>query len=144
MRTYRYTSVDQTLVRIFDGSTLVGIAPAAEVPDDAIVLSAPAPLAADLIARVKAEAGRRINDIAPEYVQRNLTARAAELALTYPGLGFDDLPEPEKTEAAAGRALWVQIKAIRAKSNEIEASVAELDAAGRSAFDPTADDHWAD
>lgn len=101
-----------------------------------------APTSGALIQAVKAEAARRILLVAPEYMQRNLTARAAELALTYPGLGFDDLPEPEKTEAAAGRTIWLQIKAIREKSAEVEAAVTGLSEAARRTFDVADDAHW--
>lgn len=73
----------------------------------------PAPTAAD----VKAEAARRILAIIPEWKQRNLTARAAELAKK----GEADWTQAEADEWAAGQALWDQVKAIRAKSDAIEA-----------------------
>jgi len=69
----------------------------------------------------KVEAGHRILDIAPDWMQRNLTARAAELALLYPGVKGVDLPDPERDEYLAGQAVWDAIKAIRSASNEIEA-----------------------
>ncbi len=75
------------------------------------------------IADVKAEAGRRILAVAPEWQQRNLNARASELALTYPGLRGEELPEPERSEWTVGQAVWSRIKAIREASNTIEAAL---------------------
>jgi hypothetical protein len=75
--------------------------------------AATAPTAAE----VKGEAARRILAILPEWKQRNLTARAAELAK----IGQANWTQAEADEWAAGQALWDQIKAIRAKSDQIEA-----------------------
>lgn len=69
------------------------------------------------IEKIKSEAQRRILHILPEWKQRNLTARAAELAIK----GVQNWSLEEQTEIAAGQALWDQIKAIRAKSNALEA-----------------------
>lgn len=66
---------------------------------------------------VKAEAQRRILHILPEWKQRNLTARAAELAIK----GQSNWTTEETAEHTAGQAVWDQIKAIRTKSDEIEA-----------------------
>ncbi|MCH2242842.1 MAG: hypothetical protein MK041_13165 [Aquabacterium sp.] len=71
------------------------------------------------VQQVKAEAGRRILEIAPEWKQRNLTARAAEFALKLADGG--SLDAAEGLERDAGQEIWDAIKAIRAKSNEIEA-----------------------
>ena len=68
-------------------------------------------------AMVKAEAKRRILHILPEWKQRNLTARATELAIK----GVQNWSLEEQTEVAAGQALWNQIKVIRAKSDALEA-----------------------
>ncbi len=81
------------------------------------------------VAAVKAEAARRILAIAPEWAQRNLTARAADLALLYPGTKGIDLPEPERSEYLAGQAVWERIRAIRDASNSIEAALAAAAAA---------------
>lgn len=86
-------------------------------------------MVAERIALVKAEAERRILQIAPLWRQANLTARAAELMLLY-GLRGDDLPEPERTEYREGQAVWTRIKSIRAASGVIEQAVA-------AATDPT-------
>lgn len=86
----------------------------------------PIPLAevlAERIAAVKAEASRRILSIAPEWMQRNLTARAADLALLYPGTPGDQLPEPERSEYLAGQVVWDCIRAIRQASNQIESAL---------------------
>ena len=69
------------------------------------------------VQEVKAEAQRRIYEILPDWKQRNLTARAAELALKGAGSWTPD----EQAEVAAGQALWDKIKAVRAASDVIEA-----------------------
>lgn len=81
---------------------------------------------AALANEIRLEARRRILNIAPEWKQANLTARAAELALLYPNVRGEDLPEPERTEYLAGQAIWDLIKTIRAASNAIEAAEAAL------------------
>jgi len=68
------------------------------------------------IQEVKAEAQRRIYEILPDWKQRNLTARAAELAIK----GVENWTLEEQAEVAAGQALWDQIKIIRVKSDELE------------------------
>jgi hypothetical protein len=76
---------------------------------------------AEQIGAVKMEASRRILLVAPEWMQRNLTARACEeLALRFPATAGTALPEPERSEYLAGQAVWDQIRAIRSASNEIE------------------------
>ena len=66
---------------------------------------------------VKQEASRRITAICPEWKQRNLTARAAELAIK----GVTNWTAEEQAEHAAGQAVWDQIKVVRARSDELEA-----------------------
>jgi len=66
---------------------------------------------------VKAEAGRRIIAICPEWKQRNLTAQAAQLAKK----GEANWTPEEQAAWDAGEALWNQIAAIRAKSDLLEA-----------------------
>lgn len=70
-----------------------------------------------MIKAVKMEAQRRILEILPEWKQRNLTARAAELAIKGPS---NWTPE-EQEEYEAGQAVWDSIKAIRIKSDALEA-----------------------
>jgi hypothetical protein len=69
------------------------------------------------IEMVKAEAGRRIIAICPEWKQRNLTAQAAQLAKK----GEANWTPEEQEAWDAGEALWNQIAAIRAASDVIEA-----------------------
>jgi len=69
------------------------------------------------IRRVKAEANRRIVALCPEWKQRNLTAQAAQLAKK----GEANWTTAEADAWAAGEALWLQIAAIRAASDTIEA-----------------------
>jgi adenylate kinase family enzyme len=66
---------------------------------------------------IKQEAQRRIYNILPEWKQRNLTARAAELAIK----GVQNWSLDEQAEVVAGQALWDQIKIVRSKSDELEA-----------------------
>ena len=70
-------------------------------------------------AEVKAEAYRRIIRIIPEWKQRNLTARAAELAMKVAAGGT--LTAAEQGEWDAGQVIWDKIKAVRAASDTIEA-----------------------
>ena len=66
--------------------------------------------------QIKVEAARRILEVAPEWYQRNLTARAVELALK----GVDNWTAEEQAEVAEGQAIWDEIKGIRAASNALE------------------------
>ena len=68
-------------------------------------------------APIKAEAMRRILAIVPEWKQRNLTARAAELLL----IGEANWSIEEQAEADDMQAVWDQVCAIRAASDAIEA-----------------------
>lgn len=65
---------------------------------------------------IKIETARRINEFCPDWKQRNLTARAAELAMKGP----ENWTPEEQAEVAAGQAIWDHIKAIRAVSNDLE------------------------
>lgn len=85
-----------------------------------------APIKARIVAGIKAEAGAIILAFCPQYKQANLTARAAEIALTYPGTAGDELPEPQRSEWNAGLAVWEHIKAIRSHSNALEVEVNKL------------------
>lgn len=86
------------------------------VDDPAPVPKKPLPPAT--VKDVKEEAYKRIVAILPEWKQRNLTARAAELAAI---LAERSWTNEERAEWGDGQAIWDQIKAIRAASNEIEA-----------------------
>lgn len=85
-----------------------------------------APIKARIVSGIKAEAGAIILAYCPQYKQANLTARAAEVALTYPGIAGDDLPEPMRSEWHNCLAIWEHIKAIREHSNALEAEVSKL------------------
>lgn len=97
-----------------------------EVPDSEF--PPPLPPTTDM---VKQEAARRILIICPEWKQRNLTARAAELAIK----GTANWTEQEQAEYAAGQAIWDRIKSVRVKSNEIESM-------NPIPFDYADDKHW--
>lgn len=80
--------------------------------------------AADLrvadIAAVKLEANRRIEAIMPDFKQRNALALGMETVMTY---GADPAVWPPQLQQLNGAMLakWAAIKAIRTKSDEIEA-----------------------
>lgn len=71
---------------------------------------------AEMVTAVKAEAQRRIISIIPEWKQRNLTARAAELAIK----GVSNWTPEEQAEYEAGQSVWDSIKAVRTKSDALE------------------------
>lgn len=85
------------------------------------------------IAAVKAEAERRILAILPEVKQRNFLALGVEAVTLH---GPDPAAWPEDLQATYADVMpkWDQIKAIRAASNAIEATIPE-DAAALAAFD---------
>ena len=70
-------------------------------------------------AAVKEEARRRILGRYPDWKQINMTARAGELIKLMVVKG--SLTEAEQAEVAALEAAWAWIKAVRARSDEIEA-----------------------
>lgn len=73
---------------------------------------------AQIVAEIKQEAARRILVVIPEWKQRNLTARAAQLAAK----GKANWTAEEQAEWNAGEAVWTKVKAIRAASNVLETS----------------------
>lgn len=75
---------------------------------------------APTVSEVKAEAQRRIEAIMPSYKQSNFHAQFAETAMTY-GVVPSGWPAELQQVLGAAMAQWAQIKAIRARSNEIEA-----------------------
>ena len=72
-------------------------------------------------ADIKAEAERRILALLPEWKQRNLTARGVELVLTL--VKNKGWTADEAAEAAAIEAQWNKVKAVRARSDELEATL---------------------
>ncbi|MCB9957015.1 MAG: hypothetical protein H6843_00190 [Rhodospirillaceae bacterium] len=77
------------------------------------------------LAAIRAEAGRRIAEVAPDYRQRNVLARSVELleAAVLRG-GFAGLTADEQVAAAAARVLWARINPIRLHSDVLEALAA--------------------
>lgn len=92
-----------------------------------------------LKAQVKDEASRRILSILPDWKQRNLTARAAELAKILNDRAWS---ADEAAEWAAGQIAWDSIKAVRAASNAIEAGLDEMSAEDAAAFVPGSAPEW--
>ncbi len=77
-------------------------------------------LALPVAADIKAEAQRRILSIAPEWKQRNLIAFGVEAIRDY-GADVSAWPADLQAMNVAAQAIWDAIKAIRTKSDEIEA-----------------------
>ena len=69
------------------------------------------------IGAVKQEASRRILSIAPEWKQRNMLARSAELLR----IGEANLTQEQRDEVLAIELIWETVQMIRAKSDIIEA-----------------------
>ncbi len=76
---------------------------------------------------IKEEAQRRILDVAPAWRQRNATI---------------DLQSEDEVVRAAAQLVIDAVNAIRAKSNEIEASLTSKSDADILAFDASDDAHW--
>lgn len=77
----------------------------------------PPPVTVD---QVKIEANRRILAIMPAYKQNNALAFAAETMMQY-GADPADWPPERQAMQAEATAAWTAIKAIRTRSDEIEA-----------------------
>lgn len=71
-------------------------------------------------AEVKAEAGRRIEAIMPDFKQRNVLAFGLETMMAY-GTDPSQWPETLQQVNADMQAKWGAIKSIRVRSDEIEA-----------------------
>ena len=85
------------------------------------------------IAQTKAEAGKRINAILPEWKQRNYTARAVEKVAA---------KEVGDDEWNAMQTAWQQIKAVRVASDAIEAEIAALTDEQAGRYDVAASPLW--
>jgi hypothetical protein len=68
---------------------------------------------------VKAEAGRRIESVFPDYKQRNAMALALQ-GIRDHGTDPSVWPEPMKSMHKRDNALWEWTKAVRARSDDIE------------------------
>ena len=92
-----------------------GIAP--HVPD-------PAQQEAERIAAIKAEAGRRIVAIYPEWKQRNMTAEAAAL-IRYEAAGTITAEQSARLDAL--EPSWAWIASVRAASDQAESDGKTVD-----------------
>jgi hypothetical protein len=72
---------------------------------------------ANIRERIKKEASHRITRLAPEWKQRNATARGLELLRK----GEANLTTEEQAEVAAMDALWAGVKRLRTVSDQLEA-----------------------
>jgi hypothetical protein len=75
---------------------------------------------ASSVSAIKAEANRRIDAIMPDFKQRNVMAFGLETMMAY-GADPADWPAPLQAVNAEMQAKWAAIKAIRVRSDEIEA-----------------------
>jgi len=78
----------------------------------------PAPDSDPTVEEVKAEAGRRILDICPEWKQRNHIATDLTYAKIIQAGG--SLTAEQEESRAAIESVWASVQGIRSKSNEIE------------------------
>ena len=77
-----------------------------------------------LVSEIKQQAGVEILRRYPDWKQRNMLARA--VALAFKTIKGAALTPEEQAEIAALQAIWDEIKAIRSRSNEMEAQVSAL------------------
>lgn len=93
------------------------------------------------IEEVKAEARRRINAVYPDWKQINMIARGVELQDIFRKVKAWSVQED--AEATALNSAWAAVKAIRNKSDQIEATIAAItDHETIDRFDVTADALW--
>ena len=98
------------------------------------------------IAEIKAEAGKRITKIYPEWKQRNHMAAVADIHnKELIALKANTVYTPSEDEVAtitAAQTAKNQVFTIRARSNELEASLDSMTQTQLEAFDPTNDSNW--
>jgi len=98
------------------------------------------------IAEIKAEAGNRIIEIYPEWRQRNHMAEVIDIQnKELVALKANTTYTPSADEVAtitAAQTAKNQVFAIRAKSDQLEASLDSMTLAELEAFDPTNDSNW--
>lgn len=82
-----------------------------------------------LSSHVKVECERRILAIMPGWKQRNVIA---------------DLSSTNADTKAAAAAVWAKVTALRAKSNEIEASIGSMSDDQILNFNASDDAHWSE
>lgn len=95
-------------------------------PTQAEIDAAALPAAqAHKLAAIRAEAKQRIEARYPDWLQRNMTARSAELIDIRATVG--SLTAEEEAERQGIKAIWTAIKSVRAASNAAEAQVTAAD-----------------
>lgn len=99
------------------------------------------------IEKIKLEAGRRIVSTYPDYKQRNLNGAVSlvqnkELLALKAGSENYTPTEEEMVLLRAAKACKEFIDAIRAKSNELEASLDSMTEEQLNAFDPSKNSNW--
>jgi len=98
------------------------------------------------IAEIKAEAGNRIIEIYPEWRQRNHMAEVIDIQnKELVALKANTTYTPSADEVAtitAAQTAKNEVFAIRAKSDQLEASLDSMTLEELEAFDPTNDSNW--
>lgn len=95
---------------------------------------------------IKAEASKRIVAAYPEWKQRNHMAAVVDIQnkelIALKSSTTYTLSADESATVAAAQAAKTEIFNIRAKSDELEASLDSMTQAQLEAFDPTNDSNW--
>jgi len=126
----------------FNPITQVKAEPELQVEDDRVVQFAAvrdktpeevAAMRALKVADIKGQAGDRILALYPDWKQRNMTARAVELVRARQDRA---LASDEASEEADLIAAFDTIKAIRVRSNDLEAALPPTDPVLIDAFNP--------
>lgn len=123
-----------------DAAKLVSSFVAAHGAEIERLATPPAPTKASRIAETKAEAQWRIVPLAPTWRQVNMLARAVELNRNRVVNGA--LTADERAEETSLLDVWAKVKAIRAASDDLEASIAGMADADVAALDVTAWVGW--
>ena len=108
--------------------------------NEAEILPVPAPTVSELSGAAKIECRRRILALYADWKQTNMVARAAEL--TDKKIYGGTLLAQEETERLALQGIWAWIKAMRAKSDVLEASIQTMTEEQRRNLNVMADMHW--
>lgn len=94
------------------------------------------------IGEIKAEAGRRITEIYPEYKQINIGAEVLQVLVDMKERAATEPTDAERALLTIGRDCKEYITGISVKSNELEASLDAMTLQQLEAFDPTDDANW--
>jgi hypothetical protein len=106
--------------------------------EESLVASA---LPTEKVMQAKLEARTRILAIVPEWKQNNLNARMNELNKKV-AIDGGTLNQAELNDITAMDVVWSQAKAIRVKSDALEASIGGMNTAQLQALNVKDESHW--